>query len=159
MTHHPTAAVSSRAIARACLIAVALWSLADHEAFAQAPSAEQAVRQAEDRRVKATTANDFAALDAVLADDLTYGHSNGIVDTKASYIESLRSGKTKYESIERGPSVVRVYGNTALVTGAATVGLRGLATPLSLRYTLAYVLRDGQWRMVAWQSTRAPVNP
>lgn len=159
MTHHPTTGVSARAIAQACLIAVALVSPASDETNAQALSAEQAVRQAEDRRVSATIANDFAALDAVLADDLTYGHSNGLVDTKASYIESLRSGKSKYESIERGPSVVRVYGNTAVVTGAATVGLRGLATPLSLRYTLAYVLRDGQWRMVAWQSTRAPVNP
>jgi hypothetical protein len=122
----------------------------------QAPSAEQAVRQAEDRRIKATIEDDFATLEAVLADDLTYGHSNGVVDSKASYLEALRSGKTKYLSIDRAPSVVRIYGETAIVTGTATVGLRSQPAPFTLRYTLAYVMRDGQWRMVAWQSTRLP---
>ena len=156
MPHHLPFLVTARAIARACLVAAVLLLSGTLQAFAQADAAEQSVRQVEDRRIKATIANDFATLEAVLADDLTYTHSNAVVDTKASYIESLRSGKTKYESIDRSPSLVRVYGNTALVTGSATVGLRGLAAPLSLRYTLAYVMRDGQWRMVAWQSTRLP---
>lgn len=156
MPHPVTTAVTSRAVARAWLIAAVLALPGSHGAFAQPDATEQAVRQVEDRRISATIANDFATLDAVLADDLTYTHSSGVVDTKASYVESLRSGKTKYESIDRLPSLVRVYGNTALITGSAIVGLRGLAAPLSLRYTLAYVMRDGQWRMVAWQSTRLP---
>ena len=120
------------------------------------PTSEQAVRLVEDRRIKAMIDDDFATLEAVLADDLTYTHSSGVVDTKASYIETLRSGKTKYQTIERLPSVVRIYGDTAIITGTATVGLRGQAAPFTLRYTLAYVMRDGQWRMVAWQSTRLP---
>lgn len=153
MTHHQIAARFSRTIAGACLVAA--LPLTGH-LNAQPATAEQAVRQVEDRRVKATIDNDFATLEAVLADDLTYGHSNGVVDTKASYIESLRSGKTKYLTIERTPSVVRVYGDTAVVTGTATVGLRGQPAPFALRYTLAYVRREGQWRMVAWQSTRLP---
>ena len=140
---------------RAILATAVLLALADG-LLAQPSGAEQAVRQAEDRRIKAMIDDDFATLDAVLADDLTYGHSNGVVDTKASYMETLRSGKTKYQTIERLPSVVRVYGDSAIVTGTATVGLRGQAAPFTLRYTLAYVMRDGQWRMVAWQSTRLP---
>ena len=122
---------------------------------AQSP-AEQAVRHAEDRRIKALVDDDFATLDTVLADDLTYGHSNGVLDTKASYMETLRSGKTKYMSIDRTPSVIRLYGDTAIVTGMATVALKGQPAPFTLRYTLAYVMREGQWRMVAWQSTRLP---
>ena len=137
-------------------MALTVLAAAASAAYAQAPSGEQAVRQVEDRRIKAMIDDDLATLDAVLADDLTYGHSNGVVDTKASYLETLRSGKTKYQTIERLPSVVRVYGDTAIVTGMATVGLRGQAAPFTLRYTLAYVMRDGQWRMVAWQSTRLP---
>ncbi len=125
---------------------------------AQVSDAEQSVRQAEDRRAKALVDDDYATLDAVLADDLTYNHSNGVSDTKAAYLETLRSGKTKYEKFDRQPSVVRIYGDTALVTGTATIGLRGQPAPFSVRYTLAYVKRDGQWRMVAWQSTRLPQN-
>ena len=132
-----------------------LLGSASSQLAAQA-STEQVVRQVEDRRVKAMIDDDFAALDAVLADDLTYTHSSGALDTKASYLETLKSGKTKYLTFDRTPSVVRLYGDTAVITGAATLSLRGQAAPFSLRYTLVYVKRDGLWRTVAWQSTRLP---
>ena len=119
-------------------------------------SEESAVRAVEDRRIKALVDDDFATLDAIFADDLHYTHSSTVVDDKASYMAALRSGKTKYETIERGPSRVVMYGDTALMTGTAVVGLRGRAEKLSLRYTLVYVKQNGQWRMVAWQSTRRP---
>lgn len=125
-------------------------------ARAHAQSAEQAVRQVEDRRIKALVDDDVATLEAIFADDLTYTHSSAAVDTKASYIAALRSGKTKYESVDRQPSTVRVYGDVAVMTGEALVGLRGRAEKLALRYTLVYVKQGGQWRMVAWQSTRLP---
>ena len=67
---------------------------------------------------------------------------------------ALRSGKTKYETIDRGPATVRLYGDTAVMTGTAVVGLRGRADKLPLRYTLVYAKRGGRWQMVAWQSTR-----
>ena len=146
---------SSQFTWRAIVAAAFLLAGADSRLAAQTP-AEQAVRQVEDRRVKAMIDDDFAALDAILADDLTYAHSSGALDTKASYLEALKSGKTKYLTFDRTPSVVRLYGDTAVVTGAATLSLRGQAAPFSLRYTLVYVRRDGQWRMVAWQSTRLP---
>ena len=138
------------------ILAATLLAATANGTLAQPPATEQAVRQVEDRRIKAMIDDDFATLEAVLADDLTYVHSNAVVDTKASYMETLRSGKTKYQTIERLPSVVRIYGDTAIITGTATVGLRGQAAPFTLRYTLAYVMREGQWRMVAWQSTRLP---
>jgi ketosteroid isomerase-like protein len=156
MRIHSSTGLTASATSRAILAIAILLAWAGDGLLAQPPGVEQAVRQVEDRRIKALIDDDFATLDAVLADDLTYGHSNGVVDTKASYMETLRSGKTKYQTIERLPSVVRVYGDTAIVTGTATVGLRGQAAPFTLRYTLAYVMRDGQWRMVAWQSTRLP---
>ena len=152
--HHIAARTSwgtTRAILATAMLAAAAGAL-----HAQTPAAELAVRQVEDRRIKAMIDDDLATLEAILADDLTYGHSSGVVDTKAAYLEALRTGKTKYLTFDRAPSVVRVYGNTAIITGTATLSLRGQTAPFSLRYTLAYVMREGQWRMVAWQSTRLP---
>jgi len=125
-------------------------------AAAQPPEAEREVRQTEERRLKALVDDDFATLEAILADDLTYTHSNALVDTKASFMAALRSGKTKYEAVDRQPPLVRVYGDTAIMTGQASVGLRGRPDRLELRYTLLYVRQAGAWRMVAWQSTRLP---
>jgi ketosteroid isomerase-like protein len=155
MHHHHIAARTSWGTAPAILATAMLLSAAG-ALHAQTPSAEQAVRQVEDRRIKAMIDDDVATLEAILADDLTYGHSSGVVDTKAAYLEALRSGKTKYQTFDRLQSAVRVYGETAVVTGTATLSLRGQAAPFTLRYTLVYVLRDRQWRMVAWQSTRLP---
>jgi hypothetical protein len=156
MQLHHTARQTSSASTWSLIATVVLMASVSHGVSAQTPAVEQAVRQIEDRRIKAMIDDDFATLEAILADDLTYGHSSGVADTKAAYLEALRSGKTKYLTFDRAPSVVRVYGNTAIITGTATLSLRGQAAPFSLRYTLAYVMREGQWRMVAWQSTRLP---
>ncbi len=139
----------------ALLIAAALTLVAVPGARAQS-AGEAAVRAAEDRRIKALIDDDFAALEEIFADDLTYTHSNASVDTKASYIETLRKGTTKYAAIERDTPAVRLYGNTAILTGTASMTMRGQADPVRLRYTLVYVKRDGRWQAVAWQSTRLP---
>jgi uncharacterized protein (TIGR02246 family) len=138
---------------RLAAIAAVLLAAAALPALAQSPD-EAAVRAVEDRRIKALVDDDFATLEAIFADDLHYTHSSAVVDDKASYMAALRTGKTKYETIDREPARVRIYGDTALMTGTAVVGLRGMAEKLPLRYTLVYVRQAGQWRMVAWQSTR-----
>ena len=59
---------------------------------AQGGADGDAVKALELERFQAQEKNDFAALERLLADDLVYTHSSGAVDSKASYIESLRSG-------------------------------------------------------------------
>ena len=125
---------------------------------AGAPAAEEAVRAAELARFKAQTSGDLKALDALLGDDLIYTHSSAAVDSKASYVESMRSGALKYQTIEPRDLQVRVFGTTAVITGAAhiTAVSKGLPVDNQLRYTDVWVLRDGRWQMVSWQSTRLP---
>ena len=88
---------------------------------AGATAAEEAVRAAELARFKAQTSGDLKALDALLGDDLIYTHSSAAVDSKASYVESMRSGALKYQTIEPRDLQVRVFGTTAVITGAAHI--------------------------------------
>lgn len=120
--------------------------------------ASEAVKQAELARFRAMTTNDLPALEASLGDDLIYTHSSASVDTKASYVGSIRSGALKYVSIEPGELKVRVYGTTAVITGVAKMATvsSGQTMNNQLRYTDVWVLRDGRWQMVGWQSTRMP---
>jgi hypothetical protein len=112
----------------------------------------------EDRRLKAMTQTDTAALDQILADDLTYTHSSGMLETKAQFIDSLKSGRVKYESVECDEVKVRDYGATAVVTGFANFKVQsgGRGTSFRVRFTDIYVNRGDLWQMVAWQSTRLP---
>lgn len=132
----------------------------------QAPAAKPAadaktaaaVKAAELKRFAAMTSNDFATLGALLADDLVYTHSNAKVDSKSTYLETLTSGKTKYEVIDPGELDVRLFGTMAIIHGTAKmrVATNGEIVNNHLRFTDVWEQRGGTWQMVTWQSTRIP---
>lgn len=132
----------------ACLFT---WS-----ALAQNPA--ETIRQLEKRRFAAQEAADAKTLNDVLADDLVYTHSNGIQDSKRSFIESLTSKRLAYRDVVISGDTVRFYGpDLAIVTGQmnAVSVVNGQANPpMRLRYTDVYARRKGRWQMVAWQSAR-----
>lgn len=120
----------------------------------QAPA--DAVRAADASRIRALLAADLAALDTVLGDDLTYTHSTGRVDAKDAYLEPLRAGRTRYQRLEPSGIAVRLYGDTAVMTGRmlSVALVAGKESRNDLRFTSVWTLRDGRWQMVAWHSTR-----
>jgi len=109
----------------------------------------------EDLRYKAMIANDVAALEKLFHPDLIYTHSSALVDTSTSYLEALRSGKTRYKGAERFEEKVRIYGDTALVTGRAQmqVELGGQPKAIKLRYLVVWTKTPQGWKFVGWQST------
>ena len=119
---------------------------------------EQEIRQREIRRFEAMVRGDVAALDDILAEDLTYTHATGVFETKAEFIAKLKSGQTKYESFTPEDVLVRLYGTTSVVTGVARVKVQVKGEHLSfqLRFTDVYVKKGDRWQMVAWQATRLP---
>ena len=58
-------------------------------------TADEAMK-AELARYAAQTTNDFAVMEKLFGDDLTYNHSSAASDEKAKYIDAMRSGRTKY---------------------------------------------------------------
>ncbi len=118
-------------------------------------SIEKEILALEDQRYKAMIANDIAALEKLLHPELIYTHSSALVDTKASYLEALRSGKTRYKSVERFEEKVRAYGDTALVTGRAQlqVELGGQPKAIKLRFLIVWTRTPQGWKFVGWQST------
>jgi ketosteroid isomerase-like protein len=118
--------------------------------------AEAAVLKREEARLQAMVKADVAALEDILADDLSYFHSSGSADTKREFIEAIRTGRLKYKQLDREGVAVRVYGEVAVVTGRGRFQVRSGEDDLDvrLRFTDVYVKRGGKWRMVAWQSTR-----
>ncbi len=120
-------------------------------------TAEQEIRALEDQRFQAMIAGDAATLERLLSDQLVYTHSNAGVDSKASLVDGIRTGRFAYQRIERPDQAIVVHGETAVVAGHARMELGG-ANPrtLNLRYTDVWVKGPGGWQMVAWQSTPIP---
>ena len=119
---------------------------------------EDSIKQAEKDWAVAVVKKDYAALERVLADDLAYTHSDGRLDTKKDYIESLRSGKQTYDAAEHQSMDVRMIGkDVALVRArlrmtAASGGKPG--TPANFSVLRVYKLNGGKWQMLGHQSAR-----
>ena len=139
---------------RACLAALLLLSMVPTVASSQ--TADAAVRKAEADRFAAMLKGDVAALDQLLGADLTYTHGDGRVVDKAAFIADLKTGDFKYVSIDPEKVQVRVFGETAVVTGSAGMRVVNKGAPAQIRiaYTTVHVRRGGAWQMVAWHATR-----
>ena len=96
-------------------------------------SSDTEILALEDKRYAAMCGGDFAALEAMLHDELLYTHSSGLTDTKATWLASLRAGKTKYKTAACSDRKVRLVGDTALVTGRAAIEAEINSQPRSLR--------------------------
>ena len=118
----------------------------------------QAIRSLEDRRYRAMCEADAKALDELLADSLVYTHSYGGADSKASYLEGMRSKKWVYRKVERPKENIQVHGDCAVVTGQVKIELMAEGKPKTLNsaYTNVWIKGPKGWQMVAWQSTPLP---
>jgi hypothetical protein len=120
---------------------------------------QEDVLAAQDRRWALTCGGDLDGLEAMLTDDMNYTHSSAQLDTKAQFLESLRSGRVRYISMEpEGERAVRVYGDTAVVQGVAHVLVKvpDRDIDVRLRFTELLVKQDGVWKMALWHSTTVP---
>ena len=54
----------------------------------------------ENRRIEAMLKGDVQALEEILAEDLGYTHTTARLDTKASFIDAVKTGKSVYNSLE-----------------------------------------------------------
>ena len=121
-------------------------------------TAEEAMK-AENARYAAQTANDFAAMDKLFGNDLTYNHSSAATDSKATYIDSMRSGRVKYRKMTPNNDLnTRTYGCLALITGTAVyeVTSAGQDRTVPLRFTTIWAKRPSGIEFVSWQSTGIP---
>ena len=116
-----------------------------------ASSAEQAVRQQDQERIRAQINADTVALRRIYADDFLGIGPTGIARNKAAVIADFTTHALTYESITTAEVRVRVYGNAAVQTGRSTmVGQdRGKAVPRDNRFTRVWVMIDGRWQLVA----------
>ena len=92
---------------------------------------------------------------------LTYGHSAGLIENQAEFIESLVSGKFNFETLELTEQTIDISGETAIVrhllTGnTADVGKEpGTA---NLKVLQVWQKQDSGWKLLARQAVKNVVQ-
>lgn len=113
----------------------------------------------EDERWAAQIAEDIDTLSGLYSDSMRYTHSNGMVDTKQSYLTAIEKRVFDYRSEERSDVECSIVGDTALVTGRARFNVvvgGDREVDLDARFTVVWVRVDGTWQFLCWQSTPIP---
>src|SRR5512147_1652840 len=112
----------------------------------------------EDARYAAQMSDDFGALQKLLGDDLVYIHSSAVVDSKASYLESMKSGAVKYRIMRRSDVTVRTYGCVAIISGLGNfdVTVKGQDIAVEIRFHSIWAKRDHGLQFISWEATRTP---
>ncbi len=113
--------------------------------------AEQEVLRVERAYLRAHTERDAATLDRILADEFTLGPVFGEVTPKAPRLRLMSDPAFTFLAIDTEGVRVRVEGDTALVTGTATLTARYRNrefTSPAYGYAREYVKRDGRWQVV-----------
>lgn len=120
-------------------------------------SAAPAVAAAAERLRVAMIDPTPAALGALVADDLSYGHSGGRVDTKDSFIGDLVAGKSDFVSITITEQTIKVVGgDTAIVrhTLAADTLDSGKPGKVALKILGIWKKQGNDWKLLARQAVR-----
>ena len=98
---------------------------------------------------------DSAALDDVLANDVTYGHTSGLIQTKPQLIRSVVSKEQDYKNIISSDMNIRIYDNTAVVTMKSSVIMNYQDKPLDMQMYITLVwIKKNKWQLVARQSVK-----
>jgi len=115
------------------------------------------IKRLENERGRALVNADWAALAALLAEDLVHIHANGQIENKAQYLESV-STKLKFIRVERVPLHIRLYGDIAIATGvlSQTVSVQGQGTVIEMQaaITQTWIRRGDRWELNTFQATR-----
>jgi ketosteroid isomerase-like protein len=121
-------------------------------------SDEAAVNQAIDDLRKAMLAADQAGLEALVADQLSYGHSGGVIEPKGQFINVIVNKKTIYKSITLSDPSVTVVGDNAIARHIFSAETEADGKPGSARVGVLQVWtkQDGRWKLLARQAFRLP---
>jgi uncharacterized protein (TIGR02246 family) len=116
------------------------------------------IQDLEERRYAAMVGPDLEVLDELLSDDVVYTHSNASVDSKASYLEILRTGTLVYHSLDHTTEAVVTRPGVAIVSGtmSGSIRMNGAEKTLNSRVAAVWVAEDGRWRLAAFQPTPMP---
>jgi len=121
-----------------------------------APADDVAIVAALDTKYQAAVeTNDWATMDAILADDFVLVTGRGTVYTKADLLKEARNKTIIYEFQKDSSQTVRVWGNTAVVTALLKEKgtISGKPFEKRLWFSDTYVRTPAGWRYVFGQAS------
>lgn len=102
---------------------------------------------------------DKKVLEELAADELSYGHSTGVVEDKAAFIDALVKGRVVLTSITLSDQTIKIAGDVAIVRHRfmADLNNNNVPTKVDIIALLIWQKQNGQWKLLARQAAKIPV--
>ena len=99
---------------------------------------------------------DKALLETVTVDELSYGHTSGVIENKLEFIDAI-VGDTKrdvFKQIDISEQKISIVGETAIVRNCfkAEVLVNGTLIRPDIKVLQVWVLKSGEWKLLARQA-------
>jgi ketosteroid isomerase-like protein len=132
---------------------VAMMLTSVTNALAQTPETT-AIEQACETLRKLMITPDRSALEPIFADQLSYGHSDGRVQTKAEFIDALVNGKSVFKSISISGQTISLVGDIAIVRHRfeADAISNGVPAQPRIRILQVWQKQGDAWRLLVRQA-------
>ena len=119
---------------------------------------EEAVAQAVEALRKAVLVQDKPQLEALCAEQLSYGHSDGRVENKAQFINGVMTRKAIIKSITLSDHTISIVGNDAIArhTWVSESETDGKPTTTKIGVLQVWLKQGGNWQLLARQAVRPP---
>ena len=134
------------------------WLLGNASLFAQTAD-EKAVADRVEALRKAMIAADKTVLEDLVAEELSYGHSSGLVEDKAAFVDQFLTGKSVFKTITLSDQTIKMAGNVAIVRHRLTGDTNNNNVPgkADIIILLVWQKQNGKWKLLARQAARIPV--
>ena len=123
-----------------------------------ASAEEEAVAKKVEAFRQAQIAADAKAFDALCAPELSYSHSDGHVEDKATFIANATSGKSKFLSLEYRDPQIRVVDTAAIVrfhwVGEGQSVADGKKSNTNLHILMNWQKQGGDWKLLSRAATK-----
>src|SRR5262245_10986396 len=117
---------------------------------------EAAVTQAMESLRKAMFARDSKGFEALISENVSYGHSAGRIENKQEFIKAALANKSVMKSLEFTDQTVKIVGDKAIVrnTYNGVSELDGKTNTTKIGVLLVWNKEGGTWRLLARQAYR-----
>jgi hypothetical protein len=139
------------------VLLLSLYTLIGSVSFAQ-PADEKEIAGLVESLRKLMLNPDQTALEELASEDLSYGHSTGLMEDKAAFVDALVKGKTKFTSLTLSNQSIKIVGDLAIVRHRLTGDTfnNNVAGKVDIIILLIWQKQKGQWKLLARQGVKIP---
>jgi hypothetical protein len=136
---------------------LAFFLLTSISTFAQS---EKEVETAVQNLRTAMLAEDASTLKTLTSENLSYGHSAGLIENQEQFLSVFSGGKTDYKSWDITEQSVTFHGDKLAMVRhkvSAEIVSNGNTNALKIGLLMVWIKEKGEWKLLARQAFRLPV--